>query len=164
VLISYGGFAFDRLDPAALAAVPHVTFVTTTTLRGTVPENVVALPLESSAYHDVLAACDAVMMKPGYGTTADCLANRVPMIYTSRPGFAEETVLVTAMEQLGRAVPLPPEDLDAGRLGPAIAAALTSEKPWADIPLDGGTVIAQRIIAISGLATRDDSACATAPA
>ncbi len=159
VLISYGGFAFDRLDPASLGAVPEVTFVTTTTLHGAVPSNVVTLPLESSTYHDVLAACDAVMMKPGYGTTSDCLANRVPMIYTGRPGFGEEEVLVEAMWRLGRAVPLPPEELFAGNIRSAVEAALASEAPWAEIRLDGGTVIAQRILELANLADHVDPAC-----
>ncbi len=151
ILISYGGFAFDRLDPAALAAIPEVTFVATTTLQGAVPPNVIAMPLESAEYHELLAACDAVMMKPGYGTTSDCLANRVAMIYTERSGFAEEEVLVQAMQELGRAVPLPQEDLYAGHLRPAVEAALASCKPWAELRLDGGPVIAERILELAGL-------------
>jgi hypothetical protein len=159
ILISYGGFAFNRLKPQALAALPDVTFVTTLTLHGAVPANVKLLPMESANYHDLLAACDAVMMKPGYSTTADCLANRVPMIYTSRPGFGEETVLVDAMERFGRAVPLPPEALMAGDIRPAVEAALACAKPWVEIRTDGGTVIAERILDLADLPDWIDPAC-----
>jgi hypothetical protein len=159
VLISYGGFALRRLEPSLLGAVHGVTFVTTTPPTGIVPPNVVTLPLQTDGYRDLLAACDAVMMKPGYGTVADCIANRVPMIYTSRPGFGEEAVLVGAMERFARAVALPPDDLFAGRIRPAVEQALALGTPWAPMDLDGATVIARRILEMSGLAGYREHPC-----
>jgi UDP:flavonoid glycosyltransferase YjiC (YdhE family) len=151
VLISYGGFGFDRLKPAHLGALPDVTFATTISMNGALPDNLVILPPHSLGYQDLLAACDAVMMKPGYGTVADCVANRVPMIYTPRGGFAEEALLVAEMEKVGPAVCLAQEDLNAGRIGSAIRRALTSTTPWAPIRLDGASVVARRILHVGGL-------------
>jgi L-arabinokinase len=151
VLLSYGGFALQRLDPARFGAVPDVTFVTTTLLAEPVPDNLVILPLQSDGYQELLAACDAVMMKPGYGTVADCMGNRVPMIYTRRAGFAEEAVLVDAMERYGRAVSLAADDLFAGRIRPAIEHALALQTPWAPMRLDGAALIARRILQTAGL-------------
>jgi hypothetical protein len=158
-LISYGGFALKRLDPALLGAIRDVTFVTTTPPPGPMPANVVTLPLRVDGYQDLLAACDVVMMKPGYGTVADCMANSVPMIYTSRVGFGEEAVLVDAMERCGRAVALPAEALFAGVIRPAIERALALETPWAPMRLDGAAVIARRILEVSGLTRFVEHSC-----
>ena len=61
---------------------------------------------------DLVAACDAVVTKPGYGIVADLLVDRVPALYVSRDGFREEPVLTRALEDEGRAVPLAREALD----------------------------------------------------
>jgi UDP:flavonoid glycosyltransferase YjiC (YdhE family) len=159
VLISYGGFALDRLEPALLGAIREVTFVMTAPPSGPLPANIVALPLQAEGYRDLLAACDAVMMKPGYGTVADCMANRVPMIYTRRPGFGEESVLVSAMERFGRAVSLPPDELFAGQIRPAIERALNLTTPWAPMRLDGAAEIARRILKVAGLSDRVEHPC-----
>lgn len=159
VLISYGGFAFEQLNTAIFATVPDVQFVATAPLCGTPPPNLITLPMQTDRYHDLLAACDAVMMKPGYGTVADCVANRVPMIYTSRPGFREEEILIGAMERVGRAVPLPADALYAGQLRPAIERALADRSPWAPLRVDGADVVARRILEIAGRADLMDLPC-----
>jgi hypothetical protein len=81
------------------------------------------------------------------------------MIYTSRPGFGEEAVLVGAMERFGRAVALPPDDLFAGRIRPAVEQALALATPWAPMDLDGATVIARRILEMCGLAGYREHPC-----
>ena len=98
-------------------------------------------------------------MKPGYGTVADCMGNRVPMIYTGRAGFAEEEVLVDAMARCGRAVSLSADDLFAGRIRPAIEQALALTTPWAPVRLDGAAVIARRVLETAGLVAFIERPC-----
>ena len=45
-------------------------------------------------YEDLVAACDVVATKPGYGIIAECVANRTAILYTSRGRFVEYDVLV----------------------------------------------------------------------
>jgi len=144
-LLSFGGMGLRSLDLRALARSAQTTFVLPTAAPGRVPENVIAYPADL-LYHDVLAACDAVIMKPGYGTVADCLANRVPMVYATRPGFEEERILVSAMHELGRAARISNDDLYAGILEPAIEEAVSQSSPWCEVPRDASERIAQRIL------------------
>ena len=39
---------------------------------------------------DLLAASDVVLSKVGYGIVADCIANRIPLLYTHRGRFVEQ--------------------------------------------------------------------------
>jgi len=50
---------------------------------------------------DLLRSVDTVITKPGYGIVSDCLANRTPVLYTSRGEFAEYACLVEGLERYG---------------------------------------------------------------
>ncbi|HZT07623.1 MAG TPA: hypothetical protein VFC51_11375 [Chloroflexota bacterium] len=149
-LVSFGGMGLRSLDLSALANTPEAIFVLTSEPASRPPDNVVVCTDDRIPYHDVLAACDVVIMKPGYGTVADCLANRVPMVYSTRPGFAEEQILVPAMHAMGRAVFVSNDDLFAGRLGPAIQEAIHLTTPWEPVPRDGADQIARRLLEVAG--------------
>ena len=50
-------------------------------------------------YEDLVRASDVVITKPGYGIVAECIANKVPVLYTSRGEFPEYEILVRALEE-----------------------------------------------------------------
>ena len=124
VLLSFG--AFDaHLDVDALRAWRDYVFLMTPPLaspRRRVPTNVVQLLDQPSDYVSLLAACDAVVTKPGYGIVSDCLANRVPILFTDRGDFREYDVLADALPRLGHARYVPRPDVLAGQLGPHLDA------------------------------------------
>ena len=64
--------------------------------------------------------------RPGYGIVADCLANRVAVLFTERGPFREYDVLAQALPRLGQARFVPRADLLAGALGPHLDALLQS--------------------------------------
>lgn len=104
------------------------------------------IPTRSKLEHvDVMAACDAVIGKPGYGTCAEALAHRRPFLYVPRPDYPENAALVDGMTRLGVAAPLSREDFQAGRWRPALEALLEAPAHWADLPLDGAEFIALRL-------------------
>lgn len=73
---------------------------------------------------DVLAACDAILTKPGYGTFAEAACNGIPVGYVPRADWPEERYLV---DWLRRQVPvraIPAEDLAAGRIREPLEALL----------------------------------------
>ena len=105
--------------------------------------------LENPAdYVSLLSACDAVVTKPGYGIVADCLANRVAMLFTDRGPFREYDILAQALPRLGRARYVPRDDVLAGRLGPHLDALLASPAPWTEQRMDGAQIVAERILSV----------------
>jgi len=155
VLLSFGGHAYGGPDPARLRALDRFAFVMTRapTDPDAAPrrdENLFTVPPLGDQYVDLLAACDVCVTKPGYGIVADVLANRVPTLYVSRPGFREEPILARALESEGRALELPRDALDRGDLGPWLDAVLSLDRPWHVRCLDGATVAARRLLSVLG--------------
>lgn len=96
-------------------------------------------------YEDLVAAADCVVSKPGYGIVSECVANGVPLLYTSRGRFAEYDVMVDQMSKALCTEYIAQEDLRAGRWGAAIAALLAKPKVPARMALYGADVAANAI-------------------
>jgi len=96
-------------------------------------------------YEDLVAACDVVVTKPGYGIISECIANGTAMVYTSRGRFVEYDVLVREMPRYVRCAYLDQASLFAGRwraaLDEAVSAPTAPERPRTD----GGDVVAEMI-------------------
>ena len=150
VLLSFGGFAAHGLDIRALGEWADYTFVVTppVALLNTtdLPANVVALNHSPADYVSLLGACDVVVTKLGYGIVADCLANRVAVLFTDRGPFREYDVLAEQLPRLGHAQYIPRDELLAGQLGPRLDALLASDALWTDLPMNGASVVAARVL------------------
>jgi hypothetical protein len=121
VLLSFGGLGLAGLDAQHLAALGRFTFIATEkeVMPGSaLPANLRLVPAHQQNYTDLLAACDAVVSKPGFGIVASCLAECVPLLYTDRGDFPEYAVLVEAIHRYGHGRHIPQSDLLAGNLGP----------------------------------------------
>ncbi|MGI9147139.1 MAG: hypothetical protein ACR2IK_11395 [Chloroflexota bacterium] len=152
VLLSFGGFNARGLDVLALGEWSDYVFVLTPPLSSTageVPPNVMALPQNPADYVSLLSACDAVVTKPGYGIVADCLANRVAMLFTDRGPFREYDVLAEALPRLGHARHVPREDVLAGWLGPHLKTLFGSPARWTEQRMDGASIVAQRLLYVA---------------
>ncbi len=147
ILFSFGGFELDGPDAGQLVRLREYALVATD--GGAEPRregNLFRLRRDSTPYVELLAASDAVVGKLGYGLVADCLANRVPLLYTPRECFREEPILAHALERDGRAARLPREALRGWDLGPHLARLLASDRPWTDLCLDGAEVVARQVL------------------
>jgi hypothetical protein len=150
VLISFGAFQADRLDLANLARLEDYSFVITPPIAsraGHVPANVLRVNTQPADYASLLAACDAILTKPGYGIVADCLANRVAVLFTDRGPFREYDILAEALQSLGRARYVPRAEALAGDLRPHLHALRAQTNAWTDQPMDGAPIIAERLLA-----------------
>ena len=65
-------------------------------------------------FADILASCDIVISKPGFGLVSECIVNNKPLIYSDRGNFAEYPYLVEGIEKYLRNVHLPSDQLYAG--------------------------------------------------
>lgn len=146
VLISFGGFDARGIDYRGLARWPDYLFVVIRPADEAPPANVLILNESPADYVSLLAACDVVVTKPGYGIVADCLANRVAMLFTDRGPFREYDVLAEAMTRLGRARYVPRPEVLSGDLGPHLDTLLECDLDWTDAPMNGAQVIADRVL------------------
>jgi hypothetical protein len=152
VLLAFGGFDLPSLEVSSLAAQRGYFFVRPVgEPRGLVEPNVLEVAGHGMLpFPDILAACDAVVTKPGYGIVADVFACRVPVLYAERPRFVEYPLLAAALQRYGRAREVPRDDLEAGRLAPYLDRLLALDTRWADIPLNGGPAVAERLAELLG--------------
>ena len=98
-------------------------------------------------YEDLVAACDVVVTKPGYGIISECIASETPITYTSRGRFIEYDVLVAEMRRYLRCAYLDPASLYAGRWRGALDEAVNAPPPPERPLTDGADVVARMIAA-----------------
>jgi hypothetical protein len=154
VLLGFGGLGLSGLDSTRLAELPECRFVITDKelqTQAPLPPNVLLAPVRQDNYTDLMAACDIVITKPGYGMVASCLAEQLPLLYTDRHDFREYNVLVQAIEQYGRGVHIPQTDLLSANFGPYLQR-LDSLTPSSSTPLEtnGAEIVAERLLGLIG--------------
>ena len=145
-------FATLDLDDAALRAVetiPDAVILFKHPLDYRLSNGLCLDPFALS-YPDVIASCDAVITKPGYGIVSDCLAHGTPMIYTDRGEFPELPILVDAMRQHLPVAFLSPQDLYSGRWHGAISEIRRCERRPVTLETDGAEVCARIILETPG--------------
>lgn len=108
--------------------------------------NIHAVDRTALPYSDVLASCDVVVTKPGYGVLSECAVNEKPIVYADREDFREYAVLEAAIRRHLRHAHVPAAGLYEGDLRDAIEAALASHTPPESIAT-GGEVMAADLIA-----------------
>ena len=86
VLVAMGGF--DYRPEAEWPCIPGVRWVLPQAW-GVRREDVLALEATGMLFRDVLASCDAVLTKPGYGTFAEAVCHGVPVLYVPRGDWPE---------------------------------------------------------------------------
>jgi hypothetical protein len=80
-------------------------------------------------FGDLLASCDAVLTKPGYGTFVEAACAGVPVLYVARKDWPEEPYLVDWLERHGACAEAERERLRAGDLEKLLARLLGLPKP-----------------------------------
>jgi UDP:flavonoid glycosyltransferase YjiC (YdhE family) len=94
---------------------------------------------------DVLASCDAVLTKPGFGIVSECVVNRKPVVYAERPEWPETAPLVEGIHRYGRGASLTLDRLYAGDVRGALDAAVAAPPPPEIAPAGGAEIAARRI-------------------
>jgi len=114
ILAAMGGIAF-RLPMERWPAIPGVRWLIPqewNIARG----DMLAVETLALPFGDVLASCDAVLTKPGYGTFTEAACAGVPVLYVTRPDWPEEPCLVRWLEQNGVCREVERERLESGGL------------------------------------------------
>ena len=113
--VSFGGCGVNDLDGLRLRDMPEYRFVFLGDDSGR-EGNIIRLANAGVSHQELVAACDAVIGKPGYGTVAECVLNRTPFVYTSRGKFAEYEPMAAEMAAYIPSLHIPHEELFTGGL------------------------------------------------
>ncbi|MGC2458448.1 MAG: hypothetical protein WA435_10675 [Gallionellaceae bacterium] len=95
-------------------------------------------------FGDLLASCDAVLTKPGYGTFAEAACAGVPVLYVSRRDWPEEPYLVQWLEQNDVCREVERSRLQSGDLEGALRDLWTQPKP--PLPVASGAEEAAELL------------------
>ncbi len=98
------------------------------------------------SYADLLASCDVVVTKPGYGVLSECAVNGKPIVYAEREDFREYPVLEAALKRHFRSVHLPAAKLYRGELADALDAVAIAPPPRERLAFGGDDQAAQWIL------------------
>ena len=145
VLVAMGGITY-RLPVEGWPRVPGVRWLIPASWN-VIREDMTILETLALPFGDVLASCDAVLTKPGYGTFAEAACSGVPLLYVSRGDWPEETCLVRWLQSRARCREVSPAQLRAGDLA-SVLEALWAEAPPPQPVADGADEAAARLAAL----------------
>ena len=73
---------------------------------------------------DILASCDVLIAKPGYGSFTEAACHGLPVLYVPREDWPEAPYLTGWLHEHARALEVPRRDLETGRFADALDALL----------------------------------------
>jgi len=126
VMVAMGGMDF-RLPVQRWPHIPGVRWIVPQAW-GIQRHDTTAFESLALAFSDVLASCDAVITKPGYGTFTEAACAGVPVLYVARADWPEEPCLVQWLQQNAACLEVERGALQAGELDKVL------EQLWA-LPL-----------------------------
>lgn len=85
-------------------------------------------------FNDLLASCDCVVTKSGYGAFVEATAAGTPLLYVERPDWAEEACLTEWLHGHNRAIGLSREQYEHGDFVEAVWALASGERAVPIIP------------------------------
>ena len=135
VLVSMGGIA-TRLPMERWPRIDGVRFLVQESWQVQHPD---AIALESlpMSFGDLLASCDTLLCKPGYGSFVEAACGGVPVLYVSRADWPESAALVAWLQRHGACREVSRERLEQGDISHELA--LLFQHQCADTPAPSGT-------------------------
>jgi hypothetical protein len=149
VYLYFGRYGQTDLDWPALAVHGSrgVHFVTYPPLPRNAPANLHGLSTADWTGADLIASCDVVLAKAGYGTVCEAMSSGTPLIYPPRHNFAEHRSLDRALRAWGAGVPISTREFLALKLDRALERALETKPPPPPFPPYGAVRIARYLTA-----------------
>ncbi len=150
VLLSFGGFGTGPLLLKNREDLSGYVFVGFGPKPRGLPADWIEFPPRTPVPHvDILAGCDAVIGKPGYGTFSEAVAHRVRMLWLPREDFPEVPRMTAWMKRHGIAKKISRKEFYAGRWRRALDGLFALKGPWPRTRLDGASAAAGRLLALA---------------
>lgn len=116
VLVGFGGIGYRR----ALPVLPGVTWLAPDDWDGS-RADVVGFGRLGIPFIDLLASCDALLTKVGYGSFVEAVAHGVPVLYLDRPDWPETPYLAAWLQEHGVGLGVTEETAFSTRAGDCLA-------------------------------------------
>jgi UDP-N-acetylglucosamine:LPS N-acetylglucosamine transferase len=102
-----------------------------------------AVVLESlpMGFSDLLASCDALLCKPGYGSFVEAACSGTPVLYVNRPDWPETPALVEWLQRHGICREVSREKLGSGTIAKELSGLWTAPQVSPPSP-DGAAQVA----------------------
>lgn len=127
VLVSLGGIA-SRLPIERWPRIDGVRWLVQGSWQVEHPDAIAfeSLPLD---FGDLLASCDALLCKPGYGSFAEAACSGTPVLFVNRPDWPESPALVEWLRQHGTCREVTRDALARGDIAGELAMLWDSMRP-----------------------------------
>lgn len=127
VLIAMGGMEF-RLPIESWPHIPGIRWIIPQAW-GVNREDTTTIESLKLPFTDVLATCDAVITKPGYGMFTEAACNGVPVLYLPRHDWPEEPYLVHWLKKNVACLEVERNKLEKGEIGDLLKQLLMLPSP-----------------------------------
>lgn len=135
VLVSMGGIS-SRLPMERWQRMDGVRYLVQASWKVDHPD---AIELESltMSFGDLLASCDALLCKPGYGSFVEAPCSGVPVLYVARPDWPESPALVEWLQRHGQCREVSRQALEDGNISIELERLWSLPRP--PIPAPSGS-------------------------
>lgn len=132
VLVSMGGIA-SRLPVENWPRTDGVRYLVQASWQAEHPDAIAieSLPL---GFDDLLASCDALICKPGYGSFVEAASSGIPVLYVGRPDWPESSALIEWLQQHGVSREISPSALQQGRFAGMLEEICNEPRPASKAP------------------------------
>ncbi len=132
VLVSLGGIA-SRLPIEHWPRIDGVRWLVQQSWQVGHPDAIILESLPVS-FGDLLASCDALICKPGYGSFVEAASCAVPVLYVSRADWPESPALIAWLQQHGLCREVSREVLEQGMIAEVLKEIWRVPRPKPVIP------------------------------
>jgi UDP:flavonoid glycosyltransferase YjiC (YdhE family) len=127
VLVSMGGIAM-RMPMESWPRIPDVLWLVPDDWQ-CMRDDCISLGLLSLDFYEVLASCDVLLTKPGYGSFVEAACSGIPVLYAKRRAWPEQEALIAWLEAHGACAELASAQLQTGEFAGILSSLLQQGKP-----------------------------------
>jgi len=143
VLVSLGGIAAS-IPVEQWPQFPGIVWVITWQ-QGVSRPDIVQHTAFDMSFTDLVASCDAIITKPGYGTVVEAVCNQIPILYVARQDWPEEPYLIEWLVQWGQSQQISYEQLQTGGFYKELHGLFDRRGVFGKLP-SGNKEIAEKMI------------------
>ena len=134
VLVSMGGISM-RMPVENWPAIPNLRWLLQSDwLRDCQREDMLAFESLNIGFSDLLASCDLLVTKPGYGAFVEAACHGIPVLYAERGEWPEQEYLIRWLEQNGCCQKLDAAQVQSGNFAHELEHLIAQPKPAAIEP------------------------------